>query len=224
VRLLLFFYLVLTLFVSGRMVFNAAIWAGVAFLIGSLVGFAGGSGMRGAFYRGQKRSAVIIGGALAFAGMALVFYSGVIVRVFGSTISGDLWVFVGFGLGFFAARPEDAGVQMGYHGTEDDVALGTIAPIAAGLAAGRLTAEQAEKQIRNSALIAPQAPALWQSMSAEEREELGLNFMRLAANPEFASRIEKQLEPIKNADPELWDQVFAQARNELGNSADGKNS
>jgi len=224
VRLLLFFYLVLTLVVSGRMVFDGAIWAGVALLIGSLIGFAGGSGMRGAFYRGQKSTAVVIGTALALAGMSLVFYSDVTVGIFGSAVSGDLWVFLGFGLGFFAARAEDAGVQLNSHESEDEVALGTIAPIAAGLAAGRMTPEQAEKQIRASALIAPDAPALWQSMSAKEREELGLNFMRLAASPEFAARIEKQLDPLKNADPELWKQSLAKARDEIGTSPDGNDS
>jgi hypothetical protein len=222
--LLLFFYLVLTLLVSGRLVFDGAIWAGVALLMGSVIGFAGGSGMRGALYRGQKSSALIIGGALALAGMALVFYSDVIVAIFGSSISGDLWVFVAFGLGFVVARPEDAGVQLNPDGPEDEVALGTIAPIAAGLAAGRLTPEQAEKQIGESALIAPKAPALWRSMSAKEREELGLNFMRLAANPEFSARIEKQLEPLKEADPELWQQSLANARSELGSSRDGNDS
>jgi vacuolar-type H+-ATPase subunit I/STV1 len=203
------------------MVFDGAIWAGVALLIGSLIGFAGGSGMRGAFYRGQKSSAVVIGAALALAGMALVFYSDVTVGIFGAAVSGALWVLLGFGIGFFAARAEDAGVQFNSHESEDEVALGTIAAIAAGLAAGRLTPEQAEKQIRASALVAPNAPALWQSMSAEEREELGLNFMRLAASPEFSARIEKQLEPLKNVDPELWKQSLAKARDELGTSPEG---
>ena len=219
-RLLLFLYLVLTLFVSGRMMLNGAVSAGAALLIGSLLGFVGGSGMRGAFYRGQKSSAVIIGGALALAGMALVFYSGVIVGIFGSAVSGDLWVLLAFGLGFFAARPGDAGIPLNSQGTEDDIAMGTIAPIAAGIATGRLTPEQAEEQVRDSALIAPAAPALWDSMSAKEREELGLNFLRLAANPELAARIEKQLEPIKKADPELWGQSLAKAKREFGSSRD----
>jgi hypothetical protein len=55
-------------------------------------------------------------------------------------------------------------------------------------------------------------------MSAKERDELGLNFMRLAVNPEFAARMEKQLAPLKQADPELWEQSLARAREELGRS------
>jgi hypothetical protein len=215
-RILLFFYLILTVVVSGRMLFDGAVWGAIALLVGSLLGFAGGSGMRGAFYSGQKSSAIIIGGALALAGMGLAFYSAVFVEMFGSIISGDLWVFVGAGLGFLAARPEDAGVQVQSRLAEDDVALGTIAPIAAGLAAGQLTPEQAERHIRDSALISPQAPALWQSMSAEERKELGRNFMKLDANPEFASRIERQLESIREADSERFEQWFAKKRDELG--------
>lgn len=223
-RILLFFYLIVTVVVSGRMLFDDAVWGAIALLVGSLLGFAGGSGMRGALYSGQKSSAVIIGGALTLAGMGLAFYSAVFVEIFGSTISGDLWVFVGAGLGFLAARPEDAGVQVQGRLAEDEVALGTIAPIAASLAAGQLTPGQADQQIRDSAFIAPRAPALWESMSAKEREELGLNFMKLAANPEFAARIEKQLEPLKRADPELWNESLANAKNELRSSGDKKGS
>jgi len=221
VRILLFFYLILTLLVSGRMLLDGVVWTALALMVGVLVDFAGGSGMRGAFYRGQKSSGFIIGIALAFAGMALVFYSGVTVAIFGSTISADLWVFLGFVLGFFAARPKDAGDRVNSRGDAEDIALGTIAPIAAGLAAGRLTPEQAEKQIRDSALIAPEAPALWDSMSVEQRQELGPDFMKVAAHPDFAVRIEKQLEPLKKADPEFWEQSLGRARDELGSSTGG---
>jgi hypothetical protein len=42
--------------------------------------------------------------------MALVFYSDVTLRALGTAFSADLGVFVGFAVGFLAARPSGAGV------------------------------------------------------------------------------------------------------------------
>jgi len=45
--------------------------------------------------------------------------------------------------------------------------------------------------------------------------------MKVAAHPDFAVRIEKQLEPLKKADPEFWEQSLGRARDELGSSTGG---
>lgn len=215
VQFLFFCYLVLTLFLSGFMMVDGMVWGGTALLIGSFLGFVGGSGMRASFYLGRRKGGLIAGTAFAVAGMALVFFSDVVLRIFGSTISADVWVLLGFSLGFLAARREDAGVQGAYAHSKDDAALGVIAPIAAEVVVGRLTCEEAEKLIESEAAVAPEALALWHSMTTKEREELGLDFMRLALNPDFAAHIEKQLAPLKEADPELWNQSLAKAKEDL---------
>lgn len=111
-RLLVFIYIVVTVLVAGQMAFKQMIWAGVALLFGALLGFVGGSGMRGAMYLGQRKSGVIIGIALLAAGMALVFYSDVTLRMYGTEFSGDVWVFIGFVVSFLTATREDAGVPV----------------------------------------------------------------------------------------------------------------
>ena len=109
-RFLTFTYIVLTFVVSVPMLFRGSIWGGIPLLIGSLLGFVGGSGMRGSFYLQQHKRGIIMGLALLFAGMLLVFYSKVGLRIFGIALNGDVWVVLGFACGFFAATPEDAGV------------------------------------------------------------------------------------------------------------------
>ena len=118
--MLVFFYIVMTIFISGFMFFDGAIWGGLALLIGALLGFGGGSGMRGASYVGNRKSGAVLGLALLMAGMALVFYSDVELRVLGFEFSGDVWVFLGFAIGWLAARPEDAGIGAPSTAVESD--------------------------------------------------------------------------------------------------------
>src|SRR6185312_16052265 len=118
---------------------------------------------------------------------------------------------------------EDAGIQIGGQSQGGDLELGILAPIAAELEAGRLTAAQAEQQVKESASIAPNAPAIWASMNAKDRENLGLNFMRLAINPEFTAQIEEKLNRLGEVDPVLWDEALAKARKELGHSQNESN-
>jgi hypothetical protein len=107
-RLLVLFYFALSIFVSGNMIYRGMTWPGSALVIGSIIGFAAGSGARGGTYLGQRRSALIIGVILLFAGMGVVFYSDVTVSVFGVELAGDVWVVLGAAIGWFAAKPEDA--------------------------------------------------------------------------------------------------------------------
>lgn len=106
-RLLLFFYLVVTFFVSGFLIYDGFVWGGTALLLGTLIAFAGGSGARSCLYLGLKRRAWVLGGILFFAGMSLPYSADAIVRLAGATIAGDTWAALGFALGFFAARPDD---------------------------------------------------------------------------------------------------------------------
>jgi hypothetical protein len=100
-RLLVLFYFALSIFVSGNMIYRGMTWPGSALVIGSIIGFAAGSGARGGTYLGQRR-------ILLFAGMGVVFYSDVTVSVFGVELAGDVWVVLGAAIGWFAAKPEDA--------------------------------------------------------------------------------------------------------------------
>ena len=107
-RFLVSLYVIATLVVVGFSVFrDGLVWGGLALLVGSLLGFAGGGGMRGAFYLAQRRSGLVIGLFLLFAGMTLVYNADVTLNLFGLLLNGDVWPVVGFGLAFFAARPSD---------------------------------------------------------------------------------------------------------------------
>jgi hypothetical protein len=109
VGLLVFVYFVLSVIVSGKVIYDGATWAGVALLIGSIIGFVAGSGARGGSYLGQRKSALIIGIVLLVIGMALPFYFDVTFSLFGFQFAGDTWVGIGAAVGWFAAKPEDAG-------------------------------------------------------------------------------------------------------------------
>jgi hypothetical protein len=104
---LVFLYLLATLAIAGPAFFAEAIWPGIALLFGSLMGFGAGSVMRGLFYLGNRKAGLAIGAGMLFGGMALVFHSGVIVRIYGHELAGHVWVFVGFVLGFLAAQPRE---------------------------------------------------------------------------------------------------------------------
>jgi hypothetical protein len=221
---LLLFYLGVTLWGSASLLFGGNIWKGAAVLLGSTLCFAGGSGMRASVYLGQKQSGLIGGIILAVAGIALVSFSGAVLSIFEPQVSGILWVLFGFGLGLIMTRPEDAGIQTNGLSQADDLVLGILAPIAAELEAGRLTAAQAEQQVKESASIAPNAPAVWESMNAKDREELGLNFMRLAIDPEFRVQLDEKLKPLSEVDPVLWNEALNRARKELGHSQIGDES
>jgi hypothetical protein len=110
-RLLVFLYFVFSVVVSGSMIFRGMVWGGIALLIGSIIGFAAGSGARGGIYMGQRKSALTIGIVLLIVGMGLVFYTGVNVSMFGIEFGGDVWVMLGAVIGWFAAKPADAGVR-----------------------------------------------------------------------------------------------------------------
>ena len=109
--LLVLLYFVLSIAVSGQMIYHGATWPGVALLIGSIVGFIAGSGARGGIYKG-RRSSLTIGIILLFAGAGLVFYSDAIITAFGIELAGDTWVGIGAVVGWFAAKPEDAGLGL----------------------------------------------------------------------------------------------------------------
>jgi hypothetical protein len=110
-RFLSFIYIIITIVVAASMLFRGMGWDTGALLLGSLLGFAGGSGMRGAIYLRQRTSGFIIGALLLISGMAVLFYSDVVLRVFDVAVSGDVWPLVGFVIGFLAARPGDAGLN-----------------------------------------------------------------------------------------------------------------
>jgi hypothetical protein len=138
-----------------------------------------------------------------------------------------VWIFVALCVGVWLLagwrQRADAGVRHRAVSNEDEeeVALGLIAPIAAELNIGRLTPAQAENQIRQLALIAPTAPALWRSMSPERREEVALDFMRLTLNADFVANVEEQLAPLKESDPDLWEESMAKAKRALGRTPTG---
>lgn len=110
-RLLALIYIIVTLAIAAPMLVHGLLWGSAALIIGSALGFAGGSGLRGALYLGQRKTSIIIGMGLLFGAMALVFYSHVVVTLVGVPLSGDVWVFLGFAVGFLAATPADAGAE-----------------------------------------------------------------------------------------------------------------
>ena len=111
-RLLVFAYVVMTLALSGAMIIHGGFWNGLVLIAGSLLGFVGGGGMRGAFYAGARKSGVILGLLLLFVGGGLLFYFDVTLSVLGLPFAGENWPFLGFAIAFLAARPEDAEVSI----------------------------------------------------------------------------------------------------------------
>jgi hypothetical protein len=99
----------MSLAVSGNMIFHGMVWGGLALLAGSIICFVAGSGARGGLHLGQRKSALIIGAVLMLIGMTLPFYLEVTVRLFRIDLAGDTWAALGAVIGWFAARPEDAG-------------------------------------------------------------------------------------------------------------------
>jgi hypothetical protein len=89
---------------------------------------------------------------------------------------------------------------------QDDIDVGTIAPIAAMMVLGKLTPQQAEREIQRSAAISSTIVDLWRSMSAEERDELGWNFVKLSMDPEYQARQQRMVGELRDTDPELWRQ------------------
>jgi hypothetical protein len=112
VGLVVLVYFVLSVSVGGGMIWHGHTWPGIALIIGSIICFMAGSGARGARYMGQRRSALAIGAVLLLIGAGLVFFTdpNMIVSFFGFEITGDTWAGIGAVVGWFAAKPEHAGV------------------------------------------------------------------------------------------------------------------
>jgi hypothetical protein len=102
--------LVMALFLLGvsgfaiSLMVNHSLWTGIALIIGTLSGFAGGAGI-GAFRSNKGRFPnVVIGLALLFAGSALVYWVDVSFTLLGLGIAGDNLVFVAFALAWLETR------------------------------------------------------------------------------------------------------------------------
>lgn len=107
-RFLVSLYVLSTLIIAGFMIFrDGFVWGGIALLVGSLLGIAGGGGMRGAFYLAQRKSGIVIGLLLLLAGTTVLYSAEVTLDLFGLRMNGDVWPAAGFALAFLAARPSD---------------------------------------------------------------------------------------------------------------------
>jgi hypothetical protein len=109
-RLLVLIYIVLTLALAAS-VANNDIWHAIVIVVASLVGFAGGSGMRSSFYVGKVAFGIVIGLALFAIGGGLGLYLIGTAELFGFKFSSDNWVILGVVVGFITTRRDDAGYQ-----------------------------------------------------------------------------------------------------------------
>ena len=100
---------------------------------------------------------------------------------------------------------------------QHNIDLGTLGPIAAMMLVGKLTAEQADREVNLSAVMRPSLRALWGSMTVADREDLGRNMILAYADPAFAGKQAKLVEELKSADPVLWQRAerAVQARDKV---------
>ena len=99
-------YVLVTIVVAFKLLMTSLAGAALLLLCSAL-GFVAGSGTRGAFYLGQRKSGVVIGVGLLLAGLAIGFYSKITVGIMGLTVTADTWAGLGALIGFFAAKPKD---------------------------------------------------------------------------------------------------------------------
>jgi hypothetical protein len=104
---------------------------------------------------------------------------------------------------------------------EEEIALGTLGPIAAMMVTGRITPERADREVRQSAIITPAVMPLWDSMSQEEREELGRNMLQLYDDPTFVAKQTALVNELKSADPQLWRSSEEAVQKSLGPTPTG---
>jgi hypothetical protein len=101
------------------------------------------------------------------------------------------------GLANLAAREQES----------HELDFGTLGPIAAMMVAGKLTPEQADREVKLSAIERPSIEPIWNSMTSEQRVELGCNMIGAYAHPDFASKQDRFVEELKAANPELWERA-----------------
>lgn len=100
---LVLIYWVITLFDVGRAVWNGEITHAVAVVGASFLAFAAGSGLRGSLHLGNPKIPAM---ALAIFGASLALMHFMDLTV--DLIDGKIWSAIGAGVGFLAARKEDA--------------------------------------------------------------------------------------------------------------------
>jgi hypothetical protein len=109
-RLFVYIYIVLTLSLAISIAHDS-LWHAIVMVLASLIGFAGGSGMRASFYVGKTTFGIVVGLVLFAIGGGLALYLIGATSFLGLTFSADNWVFLGVLIGFIATRREDAGYQ-----------------------------------------------------------------------------------------------------------------
>ena len=87
--------------------FATSIQNAALLFLASILGFAAGSGTRGAIYLGRLKSGVIIGGILLCAAMFVGFESTLTVTLSGLRFAADTWAAIGAVIGFLAAKRKD---------------------------------------------------------------------------------------------------------------------
>ena len=87
---------------------------------------------------------------------------------------------------------------------------------------GTLTREQADLEAKRSGIYSSGAEELWLEMTDDERDELGIQFLKLSADPVFKAKQEGLVDGLKKIDPDLWRNAEAAIQRQLKSyQADG---
>jgi hypothetical protein len=108
---LIYIYTLVALVTGGLALWNGAIYAGVAGIVGPIMCWSATSGLKGSLLVGtrpQRLAGSVAALLLAAVGMGIVYHSGFWVGFFGYKFSGVTWCLVGLVVGWIATKRRHA--------------------------------------------------------------------------------------------------------------------
>lgn len=105
--MLIYIYMLLTLATRGAALWNGAIYAGIAGIIGPTMCWFAASGLKGSLIVGtspQKIAGFIAALLFVTVGMGIVYHSGFWVGFFGFRFSGVIWCLIGLVAGWISTK------------------------------------------------------------------------------------------------------------------------
>ena len=86
---------------------NTGLSVTISGLVAPILSWVGGTWMRGSFYSNKKILGLAIGLVSLGISAAWISYTGFHVTIYDISVEGELWVFIGFVIGYFVTKRED---------------------------------------------------------------------------------------------------------------------
>ncbi|THJ20411.1 MAG: hypothetical protein CAF44_012310 [Nitrospira sp. CG24D] len=109
--MLIYTYILLTLMMGGSALWNGAVYAGVAGIVGATMCWFAASGLKGSLMVGTRPQKIAgFAAAVLFIviGMGVVYHSGFWIGFFGYEFSGVIWCLIGLAAGWIATKRRHA--------------------------------------------------------------------------------------------------------------------